>query len=142
MNEFPFTEADLKAAAIAVSDSLLTSLPKPDEIEHEFSEGFLNKMDALLALDKRRQRARSIARRAAMIVLTILVTLGAWLAVDTDARAAIMKWARELSDNGFAYRFFRQRNWYGIARAFRFPRYALRDWMVAGRVRRPEPRLS
>ena len=67
MNEFPFTEADLKAAAIAVSDSMLASLPKPDEIEHEFSEGFLEKMDALLALDKRRQRMRSIARRAAMI---------------------------------------------------------------------------
>ena len=29
MNEFPFTEADLKAAAIAVSDSMLASLPKP-----------------------------------------------------------------------------------------------------------------
>ena len=106
MNEFPFTEADLKAAAIAVSDSMLASLPKPDEIEHEFSEGFLKKMDALLALDKRRQRVRSIARQVAMIALAVLVSLGAWLAVDIQARAEIIKWIRELSDNGFAYRFF------------------------------------
>ena len=106
MNEFPFTEADLKAAAIAVSDSMLASLPKPDEIKHEFSEGFLKKMDALLALDKQRQRMRSIARRVAMVALAILLSLGAWLAFDTEARAAIMKWAREFSDNGFAYRFF------------------------------------
>ena len=106
MNEFPFTEADLKAAAIAVSDSMLASLPKPDEIEHEFSEGFLKKMDALLALDKRRQRVRSIARRAAMIALAVLLSVGAWLAVDTQARAEIIKWIRELGDNGFAYRFF------------------------------------
>lgn len=106
MNEFPFTEADLKAAAIAVSDSMLASLPEPDGIEHEFSEGFLTKMDALLALDKRRRRMRSIARRAAMIALAVLLSVGAWLAVDAEARDALIKWARELSDNGFAYRFF------------------------------------
>lgn len=106
MNEFPFTEADLKAAAIAVSDSMLASLPKPDEIEHEFSEGFLKKMDALLALDKRRQRARSIARRVAVIFLAILLGLSTWLAVDTEARATAMKWIREVIEDNIYYRFF------------------------------------
>ena len=106
MNEFPFTEADLKAAAIAVSDSMLTSLPKPDEIEHEFSEGFLKKMDALLALDKRRQRARSIARRVAVIFLAILLGLSTWLVVDTEARETAMKWIREVIEDNIYYRFF------------------------------------
>ena len=106
MNEFPFTEADLKAAAIAVSDSMLASLPKPDEIEHEFSEGFLKKMDALLALDKRRQRARSIARRVAVIFLAILLGLSTWLAVDTEAQATAMKWIREVIEDNIYYRFF------------------------------------
>ena len=106
MNQFPFTEADLQAAAIAVSDSMLKSLPEPDGIEHEFSERFLAKMDALLLKDRRRRRMRSIARRAAMIALAALLSVGAWLAVDAQARDALVKWARELSGNGFAYRFF------------------------------------
>ncbi len=106
MNQFPFTEADLQAAAIAVSDSMLNSLPEPDGIEHEFSEGFLAKMDALLLKDRRRRRVRSIARRAAMIALAVVLSIGVWLSVDAEARAALVNWARELSGNGFAYRFF------------------------------------
>ena len=106
MSEFSFSENDLRNAARAVRESMLASLPEPSEIECEFSEGFLNKMDALIALDKRRQRVRLIARRAAMIVLTILVTLGAWLAVDTEARAGFVQWIKEVSRNYTIYHFF------------------------------------
>ena len=111
MSEFPFTESDLRAAALAVSDSMLASLPGPNEIEHEFSETFLKKMDALLAKDRRHLRIQAIVRRAAIIVLAVLVSLGAWLAVDTEARAAVRQWVREQwtgesGISGFAYRFF------------------------------------
>lgn len=105
MSDYPFSEADLRAAAFAVSESMLTSLPKSEEIQHDFSEDFLQKMDALLARDRRQRRGQAMARRAAMIALAVLVGIGAWLCVDSQARASIIKWVREISEYGFAYRF-------------------------------------
>ncbi|MBQ6206874.1 MAG: DUF4367 domain-containing protein [Oscillospiraceae bacterium] len=125
MSEFSFSENDLRNAARAVRESMLASLPESSEIECEFSEGFLNKMDALIALDKRRQRVRLIARRAAMIVLTILVTLGAWLAVDTEARAGFVQWIKEVSRNHTIYHFF------GNQPDEKLPQYAL-GWLPEG----------
>ena len=125
MSEFSFSENDLRNAARAVRESMLASLPEPSEIECEFSEGFLNKMDALIALDKRRQRVRLIARRAAMIVLTILVTLGAWLAVDTEARAGFVQWIKEVSRNYTIYHFFSNQP------GDKLPQYAL-GWLPEG----------
>ena len=106
MSEFSFSENDLRNAARAVRKSMLASLPEPSEIECEFSEGFLNKMDVLIALDKRRQRVRLIARRVAMIFLAILLGLSTWLAIDTEARATAMKWIREVIEDNIYYRFF------------------------------------
>ena len=105
MSEFPFTDTDLTAAAFAVSESMLASLPGPNEIEHEFSENFLKKMDVLFAKDRRRLHIQSIARRAAIIALAVLVTLGTWLAVDTEARAALVRWVRTVHEKWTEYRF-------------------------------------
>ena len=105
MTEYPFSEADLRAAALAVSESMLNSLPKPDEIKHEFSSDFLNKMDGLLARDRKQRRRQAILRRVAMIAFAALIGIGAWLTVDNTARASVIKWIRELTEYGFAYRF-------------------------------------
>ena len=106
MNDFPFTDADLTAAALAVSESMLNSLPEPDEIEHEFSDSFLEKMDVLIARDRQNRRRKSIARRAAMIALAALLSLGTWFVFDTDAQATVMKWIRNVFENNINYHFF------------------------------------
>ena len=44
-------------------------------------------------------------RRVASIALAFLIAGGAWLAVDTDARAAVVGWVKEIYETYFVYHF-------------------------------------
>ncbi len=105
MRSFMFTEAEFKAAVIKSHKAFMDSLPKPEDCpEHEFSQQFILKMQRLFALDRRRRRFRSIRRNVAAVFLTILIGLSAWLAVDTDARAAAIRWVKEFFNEFIVYR--------------------------------------
>lgn len=97
---------DLKAAAQLVAGSMLDSLPSRAECEHEFSDDFTAKMDKLLHWQKRRRVWHTVMRYAAVLVITATLALGAVMAASPTARAAVLKWARELVGGNMVYHFY------------------------------------
>ncbi len=105
MYSFLFSEAELKVAAALSHEAFMSSLPEPEDCnEHRFSERFDRKMEPLFALEKKKLRSRGIIKNVAAVFLAILISLSVWLAIDTDARAAAVKWIREVFDNIVVYR--------------------------------------
>ena len=105
-NDAIFDDNDLKAAAQLVAGSMLDSLPSRAECEHEFSDDFTAKMDKLLHRQKRRRVWHTVMRYAAVLVITATLALGAVMAASPTARAAVLKWARELVEGNMVYHFY------------------------------------
>lgn len=105
MQKFSFSDEDLKRAASAVCDAMLAALPDPAECNHVFSAEFEEKMDLLIAKEERRSKTRKILQRVAAAALAVVIGIGAWLAVDQEARAAVFRWIREVYESSVLYRF-------------------------------------
>ena len=74
------------------------------DVLHEFSPAFEKKIRKL----KRRADHPAFYRtmnRVASILLAILITGGAWISVDAEARAAVVGWVKEIYETYFVYRF-------------------------------------
>ena len=70
------------------------------DVLHEFSPAFEKKIRKL----KRRADHPAFYRtmnRVASILLAILIAIGAWISVDTEARAAIVGWVKEIYETYF-----------------------------------------
>ena len=106
MQKLEISDQAMEQAAEEVVASLLDTIPELGESAHEFSDGFEKSMQLLITKEKRRNSFQKIGRRAAAVVLATLVGLGAWLAVDQDARAAVFQWMRTVYENSVIYRFF------------------------------------
>ena len=106
MQKFEISDRALKEAAGAVVTSLLGALPEPEELAHDFSDGFEEKMRLVIAKEKRHSAFRKFGRRAAAVILAALVGMGAWLAVDQEARAMVSQWIRTVYESSVIYRFF------------------------------------
>lgn len=100
------TDEVLRDAAIHVRQAMLDSLPADNEYRHEFSPKFEAKMEKLLKQAKRRYHIGRITQQAAAIALAALVGISTWLAVDTEARAAALRWVREIYENSVIFHFF------------------------------------
>ena len=75
---------------------------------HAFSARFVRRMAALIRKQKRSPSARrafTIAKRAAVLLLVLLLCGGLFLAVNTEARAAVLQWFRETFSHSVLYRF-------------------------------------
>ena len=94
----------LYATAPQARELLLGSLPGREACEHRFSARVERRMRTLL-LAQKYGHGRMIARRAAAVILAILILTGSWLTVDTKARAALIQWAREWYTEHISYRF-------------------------------------
>lgn len=94
----------LYATATQARELLLGSLPGQEACEHRFFARFERRMRTLL-LAQKYGHGRMIARRAAAVILAILILTGSWLTVDTKARAALIEWARECYTEHISYRF-------------------------------------
>ena len=102
------TDEMLSQCAAEASALWLAQVLDPDAPPHRFSRRFERRMAALLRRQRhspRQRRARTFARRAAAVVLILLLGLGAFLAVDTEARAAVLQWVRETFSHSVIYRF-------------------------------------
>lgn len=106
MRQYSFSDDELRSAAASVRVSMLSAAQSIPSGEREFSEGFLTKMDVLLAADKRRSKRRYIWYRVAALFLACLVGASVWLAVDDGARAAFRKWVRGVDRHGVIYEFY------------------------------------
>lgn len=100
------TDEMLRAAAARSCEIYVAHLEKgfDPEKKHEFSPEFLRKIERL----KRRAKHPvfyKTTRRVASIALAILITGGAWITVDAEARAAFVGWVKEVYEEFFVYRF-------------------------------------
>ncbi len=99
-------EEVLRAAAVRSCEIYVRCLEQgcDPEKQHIFSAQFEKRLRRL----KRRADHPvfyRIMRRAAAIVLAILMTGGAWIAVDAEARAAFVGWVREIGETYVTYIF-------------------------------------
>ena len=106
MNDVFFSEEALRRAAVSVRQSMLDSMPLPSQCTHEFSPGFQEKMERLVSGERRRKSVRKAMRRVAMFFLAVLVSAGAWLTVNAEAREAFFSWVRDTYTGAHVYRFF------------------------------------
>lgn len=120
-----FGEQELQAAAKRVAESMLEGLPDAEACDHDFSEGFRRKMEALLRRQRRRSVQHTVWRYAAALLLTVTLTFGAVMAVSPQARAAVVQWVRTVYENSIVYRFFNP------APQGALPRYEL-TWLPEG----------
>ena len=104
MSEYVLTDAALRQAAAQVRDAMLSAQPSPSACEHEFSPAFEEKMARLTVRVRRRERRRRLTRQVAAVFLALLLGSGAWLALDTEARAGFVSWVREIYEDSVIYR--------------------------------------
>lgn len=100
------TDEMLRVAAARSCEIYVAHLEKgfDPEMKHEFSSEFLKKIERL----KRRAKHPVFYKtmhRVASIILAILITGGAWITVDAEARAAFFGWVKEIYETYFVYRF-------------------------------------
>lgn len=98
------TEEMLKAAAVEADQVILDSLPAPEECAHEFSPAFQKKIRRIS------RRANhpvlyELVRSAACFVLAVILTGGAWLTVDAQARESFIRWVKETYSTYSVYHF-------------------------------------
>lgn len=106
VNEFSFTDDDLRQAAHLLRQRMMASLPTPEECKEKPSPELHAKIMRLIAKYLRKAAFRRISKRVAAIVLCILLGGSFWLAVDTEARAAFFLWVREVYEESVLYRYF------------------------------------
>lgn len=98
------SDQHLRTAAHAAGDAILASYYANAESDHQFSPEFEQKMNLLLLQTRRRPR-HLILQKVASVLLAIALGGSLWLAIDTDARAAVFGWIREQYENVFQYSF-------------------------------------
>ena len=125
MSDFPFSDEELKLAAKKVCLSMLDSLNEPEDYNPAFSSSFLSKMERLCRKTRKSRSFRVLSYRAAAIVLALLFGLGIFFATNTEARAEVVRWAKETWEQSVFYRFF------GSKTTAELPYYALR-WIPDG----------
>lgn len=100
-----FTEDKIGQALYQMFEQYRAQIPEPEECpEHKFSPAFEEKMRQLIRKLDRRQKRRSMLRRIAAVFAAVILGLGAWLALDTDARAEAIGWIKETFGSTIIYR--------------------------------------
>ena len=95
----------LREAARKVEESMLASLPEPEECEATFSPEFERKMERLLHRADHPIRKR-IMKAVACFLLAVLVGGGSVLTFSLEARATFVTWVKEVYETHFVYRLF------------------------------------
>jgi hypothetical protein len=99
-------EEELRAAAARSCEIYVNCLAQgyDPENQHMYSPEFEKKIKKL-----KRKADHPVfyhaMRLVASIVLAVLITAGAWIAVDAEARATLVGWVKEVYGTFFAYRY-------------------------------------
>ena len=94
----------LKAAAAEADRVIRDSLPAPEECRHEFSRPFQKKMRRIFRKAKHPVLYK-LVRSAACLALAVILTGGAWLTVDAEAREAFLRWVKGTYSTYAVYHF-------------------------------------
>lgn len=97
------SEQDLQKAATMVRCSMLETLPQ--EIEGHFSKEFDLKIADLKNDHKKREKQRKLRKRLAAIAAAFFVAMTMLLSFNTEVRAAVVTWFKEIFDTRIVYWF-------------------------------------
>ena len=96
-----FSEQDLKRAAQAVDRAMLDHLPPPETPSPQLRE----KLEELAAAPVRKAKWKTVLPRVAACIMAFLMVGGFWLATDMEARAALLQWVRDFTQEHYGYYF-------------------------------------
>ena len=100
MNRRAFSDDKLRQAAAKVRNAMVND-PSLDAMETpRCSEAFQKNMGALLQNNHRNVKVATGFKRAMAACLAVVLCMTAWLAIDVDAREAVMDWAKNLFSYG------------------------------------------
>lgn len=105
MSDYILTDEMLSSAAKQVRTAMLDAMPKPSEYTYEFTEEFDEAMRPLLKRASRHKSIDKFARRAAAVFLAAFLGFTSWMAIDVEARAAVITWLRDVYENRIVYFF-------------------------------------
>lgn len=98
------SEQEFLRALEEVDNAIAASLPDPAECVHEFSPRFQRKMRALRRRAKHPMLRQAVRIAACFLLACLLLGVG-FLAVNPDARAAVLGWVQEQVENFRCYFF-------------------------------------
>lgn len=97
MPNIEFTDEALRNAAILVRKSMLSSLNEEKVPEHEFPDDFLKSIrEEARQFEKRHRHDGELLRRCIAAVLSVVVGVTLFFAIDTEARAAAAEWIKKV----------------------------------------------
>ena len=89
------TDEELIAATALVRESMLRTLPEPEDCTGEFSAQFEEKIRKLRKVAERKAAWRRFAKGAVAAMLFVLIGFSMLFAFSTETRAAVKIWFRE-----------------------------------------------
>lgn len=96
MPNIEFTDEALRNAATLVRKSMLSSLNEEKVPKHEFPDGFLKSIqEEASQSEKKRSHDGELLRRCIAAVLSVVVGLTLFFAINTEARAAAVEWIKK-----------------------------------------------
>jgi len=96
-----FSENELKRVAKAVDQAMLDNLPPPEAP----SPLLLEKLEGLSVQPARKPKWKTVLPRVAACVIVFFAVGSCWLASDVDARAALLQWIRDFTQEHYGYYF-------------------------------------
>ena len=125
MTEFTFSDNELRLAAINARNAILASLPEPESCKPEFSITFLEKMNMLLRLDKKRTVHKRRIRRLVAAILALMIAAAALITFHPTIRATVQKWLRTTFGSTILYHYIEEQP------ADALPNYSI-GWLPEG----------
>ena len=99
------TDEELIFATALVRESMLHTLPEPENCTGEFSAQFEEKIRKLKKTAERKASWRKFAKGVVAAVLVVLISFSMLLAFSTETRAAVKIWFRETIGDFTTYSF-------------------------------------
>lgn len=99
------TDAQLMAATAIVRNAMLSTIDDSEVSAFQFSEQFETRISALKKNRKRGQQFRRIARTCAAALMAIVLGLSMFFTFNTEARAAVISWIKEILTDRTTYYF-------------------------------------
>lgn len=125
MTEFTFSDNELRLSAISARNAILASLPEPESCNPEFSNTFLEKMNMLLRLDKKRTVHKRRIRRLVAAILALMIATAALITFHPTIRATVQKWLRTTFGSTILYHYIEEQP------ADALPNYSI-GWLPEG----------
>lgn len=118
------TDDELTIAAAMVSEAMLRSLPEPEECTGQFSSQFEEKIEKLKKTAVRKANWKKFARSAVAAVLVVLISFSLLFAFNTEVRATVVTWFKEIFGTYTTY-------WFSSSEEKTLPEYEL-TWVPDG----------